>query len=203
MSTASTGLMGALLAFQAEAPTLQKNATAKVTSKKTGQSFTYAYLSLDALMDAVLPELSKCGLVWMTFPAVLDGKAALTYRLVHASSGEEVGGSMPLMCETQDPQVLGSAITYARRYSMMAVLGLAANEDDDAKRAAKRARRTQSTTSRLLTDQERSKVVRAITEAGYDEDGLQTILGAVGAETVEDLTTAQAFEIRKLLDKDK
>lgn len=189
-------LFRALLAFQAEAPTIQKDAL--------NPHFKNKYVSLDKLMENVLPILSKHGLVWITQPGRYEEGLApcLEYRLVHADSGEELLGSMPLMLTKQDPQGQGSAITYARRYSLMAVLGLVANDDDDANAASRSNKRQQKDSSapRVLTDEERVKVVKAIEAAGHDEDGLMMILGAVGAESTDELTTAQAFEIRRLLD---
>lgn len=189
-------LAAALLAFQAEAPTLQKDAI--------NPHFKNKYVSLDKLMNEVLPVLGKHGMIWLTKPSRFadDLTPSLAYKLIHVGTGESVEGEMPLMITKTDPQGQGSAVTYARRYSMMAVLGLVANEDDDAKAATRANKRAESSSPapRLLTDEERTKVVRAITEAGNDEDGLLMILGAVGAESADELTTAQAFEIRKLLD---
>jgi hypothetical protein len=77
-------------------------------------------------------------------------------------------------------------------------------DENAAKEQAKPRRGAQASTGpRPLTDEERAKVVKAIEDAGNDEDGLTMILGAVGAESTDDLTTAQAFEIRKLLDEAK
>jgi hypothetical protein len=76
--------------------------------------------------------------------------------------------------------------------------------DVDEKAAAEQVKPQRSQRAegpRALTDAERAKVVKAIEDAGNDEDGLMMILGAVGAESTDDLTTAQAFEIRKLLDE--
>lgn len=122
-------LVAALHAFQAQAPTLQKD--------KINPAFRSKYLSLDGLMEQVLPALNAQGLVWVTMPgAGQDGEPALDYRLIHVSSGEEITGVMPLMLAKRDPQGQGSALTYARRYSLMAVLGLVADEDDDGNHAS-------------------------------------------------------------------
>jgi hypothetical protein len=193
-------LAEALLGFQGEAPALQKDAI--------NPHFKNKYVSLDKLMSEVTPVLGRHGLVWITNPSRFpDGAPSLAYKLLHAPSGESVEGEMSLMLTKQDPQGQGSAVTYARRYSLMAVLGLVANEDDDAKAATRANKRGEATkdsgSARLLNDAERSKVLKAIEDAGNDEAGLMMILAAVGAESSDDLTTAQAFEIRKRLDKGK
>ncbi len=64
-----------------------------------------------------------------------------------------------------------------------------------------RPRPAQAGTPRLLTPEECAKVVKAITDAGFDEDDLMLLLGSVGVESTDDLTTAHAFEIRGILDK--
>ena len=123
-------LIKALHAFQAEAPALQKNAI--------NPHFRNRYISLDALMDAILPPLNKAGIVLLQMPTTLEGGTpALTTRLVHADTGEALEATMPLVLEKENPQGQGSAITYARRYSLMAMLGLVADEDDDANAASK------------------------------------------------------------------
>jgi hypothetical protein len=121
------GLMGALLAVQAEAPQLQEDGV--------NPHFKNRYVPLDSLMKAITPVLTKHGLVWVTLPCRDgQGEPALAYRLIHAETGGEINGTMPLMLKASDPQGQGSAITYARRYSLMAVLGLVANKDDDGRR---------------------------------------------------------------------
>lgn len=123
------GLFPALLAFQAEAPTLPKNAT--------NPHFKSKFTSLDTIVEVVRPLLAKHGLVWTAFPSRdQSGEPALRYALTHAASGESISGTMPLLLTKQDPQGQGSAITYARRYSICAVLNLIADEDDDGSHAS-------------------------------------------------------------------
>jgi hypothetical protein len=126
----SEGLLNAVLAVQAEAPTLLKEKTATVKSDKG--SYKYTYTSLDAIVEKIGPILNKHGLVWLTLPTRDDrGEPALNYRLCHAATGEVIEGTMPLMLSKADPQGLGSALTYCRRYSLCAVLNLVADDDDD------------------------------------------------------------------------
>ena len=124
-----SSLMSALLAFAAEAPKLPKDKSATVTSQKG--SYKYAYTSLDTIAERVHPLLIKHGLVWITKPDHDERGPTLNYELVYAETGEGVRGSMPLLLAKDDSQGLGSAITYARRYAIVAVLNLIADEDDD------------------------------------------------------------------------
>ena len=116
-------MMQDLLAAQREMPALQKSAI--------NPHFKNRFVPLDELIPAVLPILNKHNFVLMQMPAFHEGQPCLDYELRHVS-GEMVGGSMALLCGKDDPQGQGSAITYARRYSLMALLGLTADADDDA-----------------------------------------------------------------------
>jgi hypothetical protein len=110
-----------------EAPALQKDAI--------NPHFKNSYLSLDSLMEAVRPILHKHGLVLTQWPTHLVTEAgiepALRTALIHASSDQMQQDTMPLVLDRENPQGQGSAITYARRYALMSILGLVADEDDD------------------------------------------------------------------------
>ncbi len=101
--------------------------------QKTGINphFGNKYVPLEQLIEKVLPVLNEHGFALVQLPTVLDGHPALETRLVHYG-GETVSATMLLLCAKDDPQGQGSAITYARRYSLMSLLGLSADQDDDA-----------------------------------------------------------------------
>lgn len=124
-------LLDALLAVQKEAPALRKTAANK--------HFGNTYAPLDTIVETINPILHKHKLVWTTLPVAEDYGPALTYRLSHVPSGESLEGTMPLLLSKQDAQGQGSAITYARRYSLCAVLNLVAEDDDDGARASSKA----------------------------------------------------------------
>lgn len=115
-----------LLAVQRELPRLQASAI--------NPHFKSKYIPLEAIMAKVLPILNKHNYVLLQQPTTLGGEPALVYRLVH-TTGAEIKDTMLLLSKSPDPQAQGSALTYARRYSLMALLGLVADEDDDAERA--------------------------------------------------------------------
>jgi hypothetical protein len=128
-------LASALAAVQAELPKISKGETAKV-DMKGGGSYTYRYADLADISDAVLPLLGRNGLAFTTCPTVnAAGTFVLDYRLRH-TSGETVGGEYPLATQG-GPQAQGSLITYARRYTLCAVTGVAPEDDDG--QAAQRA----------------------------------------------------------------
>lgn len=122
-------LSAALAAFQAQLPTVVKGDVAQVKSDKA--SYSYRYVDLADLARAVLPALGKEGLSFTASPTLDDrGVFVLAYSLRHAS-GESIDGRYPLPSANQPAQQLGSAITYARRYALLAVTGVAAGDDDD------------------------------------------------------------------------
>lgn len=118
-----TSLWEALLAVQKEGISLQKNAI--------NPHFKNKYISLDTLMGQVLPVLNENGIVLLQQPTVVSGEPGLTTSLTLAATGESVVDTMPLILGKDDPQGQGAAITYARRYSLMSILGLVADEDTD------------------------------------------------------------------------
>lgn len=128
-STKPKSLTEALLKTQKEMPDLQKNAI--------NPHFGNRYISLDSLMEQVLPVLQANDLLLTQAPTEVDGGAALLTRFTHVPTGESVEATMPLILDRQNAQGLGSALTYARRYALMAWLGLVADEDDDANGAAR------------------------------------------------------------------
>ena len=128
--TAGTGLMKALLAFQQDAPALQRDAI--------NPHFRSKFVSLESLVAATVPVANKHGLVVSQFPTVIEGLPGLRTLIIHAESGEYLEDAMLLMAAKDDPQGQGSAITYARRYALMDALGLVADEDDDGQRAVRR-----------------------------------------------------------------
>lgn len=128
----------ALLAAQKDMPDLQKNAI--------NPHFKSSYISLDSLMAQVLPVLHKHGFVLLQSPVALpDNEPGLMTTLLHAETGEGFGGTMPLVVDKQNPQGQGSAITYARRYALMSILGLVADVDDDANAASTTTRKRKPT----------------------------------------------------------
>lgn len=96
--------------------------------------FKSKYFDINALAEHVKPLLNKHGLVLLQPLTQIDGKTALTTALIEAESGESMEFST-MLPENIDPQKMGSAITYFRRYAIQSLLFLQA-EDDDANAAS-------------------------------------------------------------------
>lgn len=124
-------LASALAAFQAEVPTVRKGNTADVKSNNGGRSYTYDYADLSDVTEKVMPLLGRHGLSFTARPTIVDGVGfALAYELRH-ETGQADGGVYPLPNANTPAQQMGSAITYARRYVLCAVTGIAPGGDDD------------------------------------------------------------------------
>jgi hypothetical protein len=92
--------------------------------------FKSKYANLESVIEAAHGALEANGLAVMQGPGPMDGNCiTLTTRLVH-ESGEWIETDFSLPAGKMDPQAAGSAITYARRYSLMAMLNMPAVDDD-------------------------------------------------------------------------
>lgn len=122
-------LAAALAAFQAELPVIVKDNVANVKTKN-GQVFTYSYADLSDISPVVLRLLGKHGLAWTTRPTLTDGGSfVLEYALLHAGSSEVVKGRYPLPNPNMPAQEMGTSISYARRYALLSVTGVAPGDD--------------------------------------------------------------------------
>jgi len=92
--------------------------------------FKSKYASLAAVRDSVIPILSSHGLSISQLPVCEDGKAGCETILLH-TSGEYISSVLLLPVERPTAHGVGSALTYARRYAMMALAGVVGDDDDD------------------------------------------------------------------------
>ena len=104
----------------------------KVALKESANShFKSRYADLTSVMLACKDALAANNLAVLQLSRIHEsGTPVLVTRIIH-SSGEHVEGEFPLVCkDPNDPQKLGSAVTYARRYALAAALGITADDDD-------------------------------------------------------------------------
>ena len=123
MSDQPATLNQAILALQAQLPRIGKGSTGQVGTR------VYKYADLPAIMDAIRALMITLGLIWVCKPTTVDGQFVLATSLRHVPSGESEDGDMPLPV-AQGPQGTGSAITYFRRYGLLAVLNIVVDDDD-------------------------------------------------------------------------
>jgi len=92
--------------------------------------FKSKYAPLEAIVDATRPVLLKHGLAITQAPLFMEGMAGVETTIIH-EAGHSTTTTLLLPLKDQSPQGVGGAITYARRYSLAAVCGLATEDDLD------------------------------------------------------------------------
>lgn len=116
-------LFKALAAFQQEVPIIHKGT----------EGYGYSYADLPAIFPVINPLLKKHGL---GFTQLINGQSVKTI-VFHIESGELIESTTDIphgvtLAKMNEFQVLGSAITYIRRYALSAALGLVTDKDTDA-----------------------------------------------------------------------
>jgi hypothetical protein len=111
----------------------------KALKQSQNPAFRSKYADLGNVMDACMGALNKHGIaVIQPMQETEFGRHVVT-KFIH-ESGETLECPVPLIVQKQDMQGLGSAYTYARRYGLMALAGIAP-EDDDGNAAAASVKR--------------------------------------------------------------
>lgn len=123
--TSKKTLVEALTAFQADLPRVELDAV--------NPHFKSKYASLGSVTKAVLPKLTEHGFAFSVGSFVDNGLLVVDAHLLH-ESGESRSLQFPIT-ET-NPQKIGSALSYARRYALSALTGVVADEDDDGNAAS-------------------------------------------------------------------
>lgn len=122
-----TNLANALMLFQLKVSKIEKDAN--------NPFFKSKYASLSNIQEAIYTPLAESGLIYSQSPS---GQNGLTTIVIHAESGEYFMDTYIMPVSKQnDPQAVGSSITYAKRYALVAMLGLNIDDDDDGNEASK------------------------------------------------------------------
>ena len=130
--------------------------------------FKSNYADLTSIWRACKDSLSTNGLAISQVTGFMEGQLFLVTTLIH-SSGEWMKGYYPLYLSKQDPQAVGSAITYARRYALAAIVGVCKEgEDDDAEKAQDR-----KAPKELISDEQLKSIIKAV---GNDAEAKDMIL---------------------------
>ena len=179
-SAAIAALNEALAKAQGEFDDIKRERTVEVQTK-TGGKYTFSYAPLDLIMSTVRPTLAKHGL---SVVQVLEPGPSLRTELRHAAGGV-IGGSFPFTAP-ENAQQLGSLITYLRRYSLVALLGLTTEEDDDGSKASGNESRAVPT-----PEKETPATVNPVTKAQHGKIGalIKALDEASGSEPEQGATT--------------
>jgi ERF superfamily len=131
-------ITAALIAAKAQFKPIHKN--------KVNPHFKSKYATLDEILEAIAPALLANNLLLLQPTIVKDNLTVLKTILIHAESGEQLESELTIPA-IADPQKLGAAMTYYRRFSICSLLAIAPDDDDDGTTA--KAIATVKTTSSL------------------------------------------------------
>jgi hypothetical protein len=134
-----------------------KREVGKVSKNSKNPHFKNTYADLNALIDAVEPILLEKGLLMLQ--PIQNGN--VTTIIIDCENNESIESSIALPV-LSDPQKLGSAITYFRRYTLQSLLSLQA-EDDDANKASRKD---------TLSDERFTNALQAIADGKATKESL-------------------------------
>lgn len=165
---------------------------------KSNPHFKNKYASLASVIDTIRKPLADNGLAYTQATQIRDGHLVLVTTL-HHTSGQSIAAEYPLPSVSK-PQELGSALTYARRYSLSALVCIAAVEDDDgegARRGGQVNKTNGGTGEGFVTDKQAETIRALVTETKVD---LDKFLAWAGAECVPDIPAAKYADCVAMLE---
>lgn len=171
----------AMSAFHADCPVIGKSSTGNVTTR-SGGSYSYKYASLDEIARTVRPYLAKHGLS-CSWDSVAEAKGLTVTCTIRHIGGHSERSTFAVPTDNpsgmNDQQKAGSALTYARRYSLTSALGITTGEPDDDGAGASAA------VSGPITDAQLAEI-EALTSK-LDADSFGKFMAWVGAESLAEI----------------
>lgn len=171
-----------------------------VKKDKSNPFFNSSYADLAGAIDTAKEPLASNGLSVVQVPGAMtvDGTASLETVLLH-SSGQWISETMQIRPVKNDPQGLGSALTYARRYAYMAVVGLA-SEDDDGNAASVVENKAKTIGGKVAVDPISStatseQVAKILAELERTKVEKEKIYKTFNVTDLTDLTKAEADKV--------
>lgn len=173
---------------------------------KTNPAFRSQYADLGACIEAVIDALNNNGIMLMQPCHEVDNGVTVETLFIHESGETMSAGRLHVPAAKQDPQGYGSALTYARRYSLMAACGIAP-EDDDGNAASKpkagapaggtrpkeqpKDNSPRGRATRLIDGVKNGDTVNAASAAAtWPEDELNAVWALLPVDVIDKLTAA-------------
>lgn len=141
----------------------------KALKQANNPHFKSKYADLANVMDACLPALNAAGIAVIQPTGEDEHGRYVETILIHGESGESLACRVPLIASKNDMQGYGSAVTYGRRYGLMAMAGIAP-EDDDGNAAAKAAPKQDDRPPAPMTEHEFNTVKDLLEQTETDQD---------------------------------
>jgi hypothetical protein len=131
--------------------------------------FKSKFASLAAVRNAIVPVFAKHGLSVLQNLTMAPDKSIACETIILHSSGQQMRlGPLVMPASKNDAQGLGSAATYARRYSLLGMAGVAGEEDDDGNAAS--AKPNGNGATEYITEKQAADLKALIDEVGETED---------------------------------
>jgi hypothetical protein len=150
------------MGFSLRMGTMKNIATALVKAQRafgpalkssTNPHFRSKYADLSACVEAVIEGLNGAGIALIQRTSMDDTGVTVETVFVHESGEMMECGKLHVPAAKQDPQGYGSALTYARRYSLMAACGIAPEDDDGNAATRKQAQPASEPNVRFIEEQ--------------------------------------------------
>ncbi|HUT58800.1 MAG TPA: ERF family protein [Phycisphaerae bacterium] len=140
--------------------------------------FNSKFVPLEGAIESLRPALNECGISVTQW----HSGAGLVTMLLH-ESGQYIRGTAELVLEKQSPQGLGSAITYERRYSLLAATGTSGDVDDDAEAAHGRGQQAAPRQPQGLVLQSAPPAPKERPLSDHDKKLIDRFVGSIGGAT--------------------
>lgn len=175
----------------------------KALKQANNPHFRSKYADLGNVMDACLPALNSNGIALIQPTGEDEHGRYVETMLIHGESGQSLSCRVPLIVAKNDMQGYGSAVTYARRYGLMAMAGIAP-EDDDGNAAAKAAPKQDRQPDRQQDQPDEAAWFRANLPKMTTADQINSVLGRAkkAGRDVAKLVADRANELNLDFDPD-
>ena len=141
--------------------------------------FKSKYVPLENVVDSITKASSKHGLSFTQFPSSDENGNVTVGTMVMHESGEWIEYDHICMKPVKnDPQAVGSAITYAKRYALSAIFGITSDNDDDGNEATQLGRATPKAVPKKQVSTTSNKIPKEVVKA-Y-EDGIKSVIDRTG-----------------------
>jgi hypothetical protein len=172
-----------------------KKAFQPALKDKTNPAFRSKYADLGACLEAVEDALLDNGIALYQETSPDETGVTVETILLHESGESIRSGKLHVPASKQDPQGYGSALTYARRYSLMAACGIAP-EDDDGNSASRAPAQRQPVQQRQITDV--AMLIKGM-EATKTIESLQAAFASAWKASKQDPAVKSAYDKLKII----
>lgn len=156
------------------------------------------FASLQSVIDAAKPALNANGIAFIQKSVPTEN--GIGVETVLYGYGEEIStGIVEMPAQKASPQNVGSALTYAKRYSLAMAVGIAADEDDDGEAAeSESTAQAEKLSKELLAPEIVSEIESKAKQASVDID---RITNRYGVQSLQDLSQEEAVEALRIISK--